>query len=175
MRFTFLALLVLAAMMVSLAKAEDPPKRAAELQVLDHFVGTWDIEVTIKQPGQREITNKGVETRKWSHGGKFVVFENGSLESEENSEFHMLVTYDPATKTYPGVMMFGPGRSIVTGTWDAATSTMTFNGKSPEDGGTFVFKNRFPDKDHSESSGILKNGKGEVFMEQTQKQTRRKK
>lgn len=90
-------------------------------------------------------------------------------------EFQMLLTYDAATKTFRGMMMYGAGRSLITGTWDEATSTMTFNGASPDDGSTFVVKNRFLDADHTESTGILKNAKGEVFQEQTFKQTRRKK
>ncbi|MFM8573800.1 MAG: hypothetical protein ACKOAU_19550 [Pirellula sp.] len=86
----------------------------------------------------------------------------------------MLLTYDASTKSFRGMMMYGAGRSLVTGTWDDSTSTMTFKGKSTDDGSTFEFKNRFIDADHSESTGVQKNAEGELIMEQTLKQTRRK-
>ena len=143
--------------------------------MLDRFVGTWDTEVTLTPTGEKAVTTQGTEMRKWSVGGKFVLFENASRDLADSPEFHLTLTYDPASKTYHGVMMFGPNRMLVTGTWDAANNTITFNGKSADDGGTFVYKNRFVDKDHCEATGVMKNGKGEVFMEQMQKQTRREK
>jgi len=167
-----LAVLVMA-MLSHSANCDDPVKRSAELQVLDRFVGTWDLFVTAKPRDGQTATKKTSETRRWSLGGKFVQFENPQTENPDEPHFHMLVTYDPATKTYPGVMMSGAGRSLVTGTWDQTNNTMTFNGKSLEDGGTFVFKHRFIDADHGESSGVLMNAKGEISLEVTQKQTRR--
>jgi hypothetical protein len=155
------------------ADGDDTAKRSAELQVLDRFVGSWDIDVTIKLANGEANTSKTTEKRAWSLGGEFVHFQNPAAENPQDPEFHMLVTYDPATKTYPGVMMFGGNRTLTKGTWDQKRNTMTFHGSSPDDGGSFVFKNRFIDKDHSESTGILKNAKWVVFMEMTQKQTRR--
>ena len=52
---------------------------------------------------------------------------------------------------------------------------MTFRGTFAEGGHSFVFKNRFIDKDQTESSGVIKNADGDVVLELTQKQTRRKK
>jgi hypothetical protein len=72
-------------------------------------------------------------------------------------------------------MMVGASRSLVDGTWDRENMTMTFNGRSTEDGATFVVKIRFQDKDRCESTALLKNAKGETFLELTQKQTRRTK
>lgn len=155
------------------ANCDDTVKRSAELQVLDRFVGTWDFVVTAKPRDGQATTGKTSETRRWSLGGKFVQFENPKTENPDEPHFHMLVTYDPAKKNYPGVLMVGASRSLVTGNWDQENNTMTFTGSSPEDGGTFVFKNRFIDKDHCESTGILKNAKGEIFLELTQTQTRR--
>lgn len=167
-----LAVLVMATFS-HLANCDDTVKRSAELQVLDRFVGTWDMIVTAKPRDGQEVTDQTFETRSWSAGDKCLLFENPQSEKPDAPHFHMLVTYDPATKTYPGVMMIGASRSLVTGTWDQTNNTMTFNGKSLEDEGTFVIKNRFIDKDHSESTGILKNAKGEIVLELTQKQTRR--
>lgn len=176
MRLISFAFAVLAATTFSqLANCDDTVKRSAELQVLDRFVGTWDLVVTAKPRDGQATTDKTFETRRWSLGDKFVLFENPQSEKPDAPHFHMLVTYDPVKRTYPGVMMVGASRSLVTGTWDQENNTMTFNGNSPEDGITYVVKIRFIDKDHCESTGTLKNTKGEIFLELTQKQTRRSK
>ena len=177
MRLISLTLAVLAAATFSQAtNGDDTPKRSAELQVLDRFVGSWDFDVTIKSTNGVTETGQTSETRSWTLGGKFVQFENPKTEKPDEPEFQMLVTYDPATKTYPGVLMSGSSRSSVDGTWDQPTQTMTFRGKSADNSGTtFLFKNRFLDNDHSESSGVIKDAAGKVILELTQKQTRRKK
>lgn len=180
MRLTAIILTVLTLAITSTASADDKSKLSAEFQILDRFVGTWDMDITIKPAGADAIKVKNTETRSWSPGKTVVHFEDAKVAGANEAsaggpEFQMLLTYDAATKTYRGMMMYGTGRSLITATWDEATSTMTFNGTSPDDGSTFVFKNRFLDADHSESTGIQKNAKGEVFMEQTLKQTRRKK
>lgn len=172
----FTAALFTAALLSSATSGDDTPKRSAELQVLDRFVGTWDFVVTNKPAGGETVTGKTFETRTWSLGGKFVQFENPQTEQPDQPEFQMLVTYDPAAKTYPGFLMSGPSRAIVTGTWDQASQTMTFRGSFSDNSGvTFVFTNRFSDADHCEASGVIKDAAGNVIVEQIQKQTRRKK
>lgn len=180
MRLIAIIVTVVAIAISQSAIADDNSKLSAEFQILDRFVGTWDVDLTVKPAGADAINVKKAETRSWSPGQTVVHFEDAKVAGANKAsvggpEFQMLLTYDAATKSYRGMMMYGAGRSLITGTWDEATSTMTFNGTSPDDGSTFVFKNRFLDADHSESTGIQKNAKGEVFMEQTQKQTRRKK
>lgn len=177
MRVTFLTVAVLAAALCSLAAhGQDAPKRSAELQVLDRFVGTWDLDVTNTPASGEIVTGKTSETRRWTLGGKFVQFENSKTEKPDEPEFQMLVTYDPATKTYPGVLMSGPSRAVVTGTWDQAQQTMTFRGTFSDDSGVkFEYTNRFLDNDHCESSGVITGASGEVFVRQIQKQRRRKK
>lgn len=46
--------------------------------------------------------------------------------------FHVLNADDPATRSYPGVLMSGTGRTFVDGTWDEATRTMRFRGTFPD-------------------------------------------
>lgn len=147
----------------------DPPKRSAELQVLDRFIGTWDLKVTSKVTGKTEETFEGVETRKWSRGGSFVLFENTAPP-----EFHMLLTYDPNAKEFTGFLMSGPSRLPVTATWDERTQTMSFKGTFP-DGGKLLSKYRFIDKSHAESSGTITNPDGKVVVELSHKQKRRDK
>lgn len=164
------------ALIAQATNGDDIAKRTAELQVLDRFVGTWDFVVTVKLAGGETITGKTSETRRWTLGNKFVQWENPKTERPDEPEFQMLVTYDPTTKTYPGFLMNGTGRALVDGTWDEATQTMTFNGTfSGGSGGTFSFTNRFIDADHCEASGTIRDATGKIVLEQTQKQTRRKK
>ena len=170
MRRIVIALTVLGAATLSPAtNADDPPKRSVELQVLDRFVGTWDLKVTAKVSGQKENSHEGVETRKWSRGGSFVLFENNAPP-----EFHMLLTYDSNAKEYTGFLMSGPSRLPLSGTWDERTATMTFKGTYP-DGGKLLSKHRFIDKNNAESSSTISNAEGKVVVELTHKQTRREK
>jgi hypothetical protein len=160
--------------------ADDNSKPSAESHILECFVGTLDMDVTIKPVGADVVNVKRAETRSWSPGKTVVHFENAKVAganeaSASGPEFHMFLTYDAATKSFRGMMRNGAGRSLITGTWDEATSTMTFNGTSLDDESTFEFKNRFLDSDHSESSGIEKNARGEAVIEQPLKQTCRKK
>lgn len=165
-----------AALFSSEANGQDAPKRSAKLQVLNTFVGTWDFEVTNTPATGAAITGTTSETRTWTRGGKFVQFENSQTGKPDEPEFQMLVTYDPTTKTYPGVLMNGSCRVLIVGTWDAAAKTMTFSGTfSDGNCGTFSFTNRFIDADHCEASGTMRDASGKVFLELTQKQTRRKK
>lgn len=174
MRLAEFILIALALAITSTARADDNSKISAEFEILDRFVGIWDIDISIKPAGADAINVKNTETRSWSPGKTVLHFADANKAGVGEPEFQMLLAYDAATNGFRGVMMYGAGRSLVDAAWDEATSTMTFNGRSPDDGSTFVFKNRFLDADHSESTGIQMNAKGEVFMEQTQKQTRRK-
>lgn len=140
MRIATIRLSVLATVIVSHAMAGDEPKRSPEFQVLNRFVGTWDLEITHKRPQGETTNDNATEIQKWTLGGKFVHFQNPRTEEMGAPEFHFLVTYDPKSESYPGVMTIGSNRSLVKGVWDDKSKTMTFTG-SFSDGGTFDFRN----------------------------------
>jgi hypothetical protein len=99
------------------ANADDALNRSPELQLLDRFVGTWDHEVTIKTP-EGETKGNRVDTRNWSPGGNFLIFEN-SIDSKANSdipELYFILTYDAYAKRYPECGMNGSYRGLITGT-----------------------------------------------------------
>lgn len=176
-KFRLIAIALVAVAAGSLSRgtlAQDASKRTDELNVLDRFVGTWDMVYTHKPAGVQATTQKTSELRKWSLGGKFVHFENPQADNPELPEFHMLLTYDPDARKYPGTLMSGSFRTLITGTWNEETQTMAFDATFP-DGNRFTGKHRFIDKDHAESSGITSDPSGKVLLEQTWKQTRRKK
>ena len=181
--FTVLA----AAIFAASGKAEDPPGRSAELQVLDHFLGTWDHEVTItrfNELGQRvETKNTDVDTRKWSAGGTFLIIENslGMKKDPDVPELIMMITYDPETHTYPGCLMSGPFRAFLTGIWHERTQTMYWRGRDLDENRR-MGKHRFIGKDRAEASLVITNPAstktahpfGKLKVEISWKQTRRK-
>ncbi|MCE9552669.1 MAG: DUF1579 domain-containing protein [Planctomycetes bacterium] len=167
MRPVAITLAVLAAVCPLVSNADEPEKRSAELQVLDRFVGTWDIKMTVKVPGQEAVNREISETRKLSRGGAVLEFENA-----KPPEFHMLWGYDPKSKKYTGVWMFGGDRGWLTGTWNERTSTMKLEGAGA-DASSSITTFRFLDKDHSESSAVYRDRDGKVVSEVTWKHTRR--
>lgn len=79
MRLTALTLTLLSATTFSgLALADEAAERSPELQVLDRFVGIWDVKVTIKPTGGETTTVDVVSHRSWSLGGTFVRFEDAN-------------------------------------------------------------------------------------------------
>ena len=174
MRHIVIALSVVAAAITAPATAQDEPTRSPELQVLDQFVGTWDLHVTHKPAQGDANTEKTSEIRKWSIGGEFVHFENPKTENPDAPEFHMLLTYDARTKSYPGILTTGPNRSLVDGVWDGKSKTMTFTGTF-SGGGTFDFKNQFLDNGNIKASGVIKDASGKIVFERSDMQVRRKK
>ncbi|MFM8573801.1 MAG: hypothetical protein ACKOAU_19555, partial [Pirellula sp.] len=76
MRLVAFIVAVAAIAITQSAIGDDNSKRSAELQILDRFVGTWDMDVTIKPVGSDVIHVKTAETRSWSPGKTVVHFEN---------------------------------------------------------------------------------------------------
>jgi len=186
-RLSIVFTVLVAAIFAALGEANDTPKRSPELQVLDRFLGTWDSEVTISRfnaIGQRVETKiSDVDTRKWSAGGTFVIFENSLAmkRDPEVPEFIMMITYDPETHTYPGCFMSGPSRTILTGVWNERTQTMHWHGKDLDEN-KLLGKHQFIGRDRAEASVVTTNPAstktenpfGKLKVEISWKQTRRK-
>jgi hypothetical protein len=167
-----LALILAAVVLTAPARhssADDIPKRTAELQVLDRFIGTWDSVVTNKMTGD---TGDTIEERRWSRKGTFVLSEDFNLRTQK--EAHFLMTYDPNAKAYRTCYIDEFNTAPILGTWDEKTQTMTWNGTDAYKSrltGTY----RFVDKDTVEWSMIFTDPDGKVVIELATKQTRRKK
>jgi len=86
---------------------------------------------------------------------------------------HFLLTDDPESRSYPGVLLAGRFRAFYTGTWNDETRTMTWNGTYAE-GSNFVGVHRFIDPDHAEASGTIRDLAGRVINEVSWKQQRRR-
>ncbi len=164
--------LVMASTWAVAARADETTNRSAELQVLERFVGAWDVEATLAPKGGQETRHKTVSSRAWSLGGKFIRFDDPNRESPERVEFQMLLTYDPEAKNYPGIAMSGPSRFFITGTWDAKTQTMSFDAELP-DGNKLASTHRFINERQAIASGAIKSPSGEVLLKLSWNQTRR--
>ena len=146
----------------------DTPERSAELEVLSHFVGTWDMKVTVTPATGEATTSDAFSVRRWSHGGQYLVMEDPPGEG-----VLLPITYDPASGTYPGVMMLGPSRSLVIGSWNEETKTMHWSIKNVDQKSTFMGSHRFVRDDYAEASGTVTNADGQVVVKLSWKQTRR--
>jgi hypothetical protein len=151
------------------ANAENAPKRSPELQVLNRFVGTWDMKQTVTLAGEQPTTSDVLSMRRWSEGGSFVVFDEPGQE-----EIHLPLTYDPESKTYRGVMSRGAYRSLVTATWDEDTRTMHFFLKDTDAKTVYRGTHRFIREDYAEASGTITDLAGQEILKLAWKQTRRK-
>ncbi len=146
----------------------DTPTRSPELQALNHFVGTWDMKVTVTPATGEATTSDTLTIRRWSHDGQYLVMEDLPGEG-----MLLPLTYDPASGTYPGVMMLGPSRILVTGSWNEETKTMHWSMKNVDQKTTFMGSHRFVRDDYAEASGTVTNADGQVVVKLSWKQTRR--
>ncbi len=99
-----------------------PAKDVPELQILQNYVGNWDVKVT-----GNEFT-RGEDTAHWILGGRFleqscfIVSENGT----NRVEITTLYTFDATKKTYRSWTFLSTGAtSQADMTWDETTKTMT--------------------------------------------------
>ncbi|MBM4072408.1 MAG: DUF1579 domain-containing protein [Planctomycetes bacterium] len=148
--------------------AQDAPKRSAELQVLDRFLGEWETVVTTKGTGEKSTS---IQSRKWSREGKFVLSEEQDVSTKKES--HFLITYDSKGKQYRACFINDECTVPFLGTWDEKAQTMTW--KSSDVAWKHHGIERFIDKDHVEWTMTFTNPEGKVVLELSAKQTRRKK
>ena len=156
---------------MAFAQADGAPNRSPELQVLDRFVGVWDVKATIKPVGGKEMTMTFVSQRSWTLGGTFLHFQDTGHSHPQVPEFQLLWTYDPVAKNYPGVMMDGPHSGAITGVWNEKTKTMHWKGKT-SNGLTVEGRDRFIGNGRTEASGVFRNPDGDVVLEISWSNTR---
>lgn len=124
-RFFLIALLasLLAVTSLTSVRAEDfgPSKDVPELEVLQHYAGTWDVELTGDGSG------KGEATAKWILGGRYLE-QSGVLHNAGGPDIWIttLFTFDPGKQKYR-VWTFASNGSTGQAemTWDAKSKVMT--------------------------------------------------
>ena len=125
----------------SMARAQEGggppvPKPTEEHKVLAEEVGTWDavIKTFMGGPDAEPMVSKGVETNAMMTGGLWLLskFEGefGGMKFEGRGQFG----YDADKKKYVGTWVdsMAPTISLLEGTYDAKTKTMTYEGEGVE-------------------------------------------
>jgi hypothetical protein len=138
------AFLLVAVLMRTNVRGQEPSAPPPEMKVLEKLVGTWNVEQTVKVPEESRSTNLVVK-REVVLGGRFVQ-ERGGFDDKGKPSFAGMYTYDSNRRTYRyWLFLSGGGYSESTGTWDERSRTLTFKNK-PSWGGTGVITLRFPDE-----------------------------
>lgn len=114
-------LLLLSGSTLSWADETNPAKSIPELQVLQHYHGTWDVELSGAGSGSGEVTAK------WILGGRFLE-QSGVIHTPGNQDIAIttLFTFDTDQRKYR-VWTFASNGSTGQAemSWDAASKTMT--------------------------------------------------
>ena len=108
------------------------PKPTAEHKILAADEGTWDatIKSFLAGPDAEPTVSKGVEVNTVMPGGLWVLStfrgDIGGMAFEGHGQFG----YDPLKKKYVGswIDSMSPSLSVLEGTYDAQTRTMTLEG-----------------------------------------------
>jgi Protein of unknown function (DUF1579) len=157
---------------------QGPAKDVPELQVLNHYVGKWDVAMTVKPGGdQPKVTRKAVATTEWVLDGRFVQ-QTGTLEPSDGApglKLTTLMTYDPRKKVYRSWTFGSDGfTSDSEGTWDEKARTMMWTSRGGADGATTATKAAFAGDGTESWSIVTKDREGKVVHEMSGKNTRRK-
>jgi hypothetical protein len=108
------------------------PKPTAEHKIVTADEGTWDatVKMFMGAPGAEPMVSKGVEVNTVLTGGLWLLsrFQGdfGGAAFEGRGQFG----YDPVQKKYVGTWIdsMAPNLSVLEGTYDATTRTMTYVG-----------------------------------------------
>ncbi len=132
---TLARLCVAATILTSRASAQDAapiPKPTAEHKILAADEGTWDatVKAYMGGPDAEPSVSKGTEVNEVMPGGMWVLSkfdsEFGGMKFQGRGQFG----YDPTRKKYVGTWLdsMAPNLSVLEGSYDARTRTMTFVG-----------------------------------------------
>jgi hypothetical protein len=125
---------------------DSPPDPA---QVLDRFVGEWQttIRLASEDADGPIVERKGRATCRRTLGDRYVEFRSESIPPG-NSELQIM-TYDVASGRYRQWVFDSDGyQHEADGTWNAATSTLTWRGERA--GTAFVIEDRWVTPDRLE-------------------------
>lgn len=172
---------VLSVMAVSCGQVGKEPAGATadvpELQALNHWVGKWEDEMTIKANADlpKGGRGKGTSTAEWIHDGHFLLqtWEMDVTEGIPKMTGTIIMTYDPRKKTYRSWSFFSSGFTRESqGVWDADSKTMTWTSRDNETGRTSVTKASFADGTENWSI-VDKDPDGNVLSESSGKNVRK--
>lgn len=147
---------------LAVAAALAAPPALADTQVLELFVGHWDIHARTLQP--QPSTTSYRERYEWVLDGKYVRGET-SLKADGTRDI-IFGTYDAQADGYPFWVFSSSGTYMYLppATWDARRRTMEW--KNPK-GFDINYRSscHFPDRDTRSCTLIMKDWMGKVLLE----------
>lgn len=157
-------LLVSALVFAPAAAAEEPPAGpAAELEVLENFVGTWKVTVRTRRPEASVVTY--TETYAWDLGGHFLRGDSGT--KSDGTRDVVFATYDRPSRGYPFWIFSSTGAwyYLAPGNWDPGKRTLTWK-NPPALQINYHSRCEFPDSTTRRCESLVKDWKGAVLLDQ---------
>ncbi len=156
------AMLIFAQTHYALEAASEAKESPADgKQVLARFLGNWETHTKIYHLAGpvREIETRGKATCEATLGGRFFEFRTQTVPPGEADL--QIMTYDAESRLFRQWVFSSDGyRHEATGTWDPATSTLRWTGKSGET--TFVIDDHWVSPDQLDWTLERKNAGGKV-------------
>ena len=157
---------IAALLIVSLAASS----ARAQNNVLEKFVGRWDVRVKTLQPQKPDVAY--VEIYEWMLGRQFV---KARTEGKTDGTEDMVVGgFDPKTNGYPFWIFSSSGTFLylAPGTWDARSQTMEWKSPPLLDV-SYQGRCTFTDDNTKRCTLVLKNWLGKVLLEHESSSVRR--
>lgn len=127
----FSLLACLACQWAAAAGDDGPSDKVPELKALDHYAGSWDTEITSKNPP----FTKGTVTAKWVLDGRFLQQTAEGKDGPTVFKYMSLMTYDPNKKVYRSWIFLSDGFAAESeGSWNAKDQVMTSVGHKDKNG-----------------------------------------
>ena len=139
--------------------------------VLERFVGTWDVTVTVRRP--KPVVVSYTQTAAWVLDHHFVRSET-TIRPDGGHEQSMF-GYEPTSRAYPLWVFFSSGfvAYLQRGEWDEASRTMSWKSAASD---LIQFSNRctFDGAATLRCSTQVKDGKGGLALDQDSVAVRRR-
>ena len=142
----------------------------AQDNVLEKYVGRWNVSVKTLQPQKPDQTY--IETYEWMLDRKFV---RAKTEGKADGTEDMVVGgYDPMTKKYPFWIFSSTGAFLylASGSWDAPSRTLEWK-SPPISDVSYLARCIFSDESTRRCTLIVKAWFGKVLLEQESTAVRR--
>jgi Protein of unknown function (DUF1579) len=142
----------------------------AQHNVLEKFVGRWDVRVKTLQPQKSDLTY--IEIYEWVLGRQFIKLRTEG--KTDGTEDMVVGTYDPKTNGYPFWIFSSSGTFLYlpAGTWDARNQTMEWKSPPLLDV-SYQGRCTFTDNTTRRCTTMIKNWLGKVLQEQDSSAVRR--
>jgi hypothetical protein len=145
MKYAPIVFVLLATTAATVAGEGTPPER-----ILERFLGSWTTAAVIRNSGPplREIRATGRAECRRTLADRYVEFRSSSIDPPGVVELQVM-TYDAHADLYRQWVFDSEGyRHEAVGRWNAATSTLRWEGRA--DGVSFVIDDRWVSRDRLE-------------------------